>query len=193
MKAGPRIVTAVAIGYVLGRTHKMKLAIALAGMMAGRQIATNPRELLQQGARIVASSPEVSKLSGEVRDQLIDAMKAAAVAAASNKIDSLGDNLSERAARLRSSQSKVSEVAGAERQTDEAEERRAETESVPRQRQPQKRAATAVGRTGAPSGRRSRPTERKPGARGRSEREAGMSGTNARSAEPRSKRGGHDD
>jgi hypothetical protein len=189
MKAGPRIVTAVAIGYMLGRTHKMKLAIALAGIMAGRKIATNPLELLQQGVRMVASSPEMSRLSGEVRDQLIDAMKAAAVAAASNKIDSLGDNLSDRAQRLRSSQSKVSEVAGAEGQTGETEERGAETE-VPRQRQPQKRTATAAGRTGAPSGRRSRTTERKPGARGRTEREAG---TSTRSAEPRSKRGGHDD
>jgi len=193
MKAGPRIATAVAIGYFLGRTHKMKLAIALAGMMAGRQIATNPRQLLQQGARVIASSPEVSRLSGQVRDQLVDAIKAAAVAAASNKIDALGDNLSKRAASLRSPQSKISEVAGEEREAGEAEKGRAETESVPRQRQPEKRAAAAAGRTNAPSGRRSRSTERKPGEQGRSKHEAGLSEKSARSAEARSKRGGNDD
>lgn len=101
MKAGPRIATAVAIGYALGRTRKMKLAIAIGSMLAGRRLATHPGELLERGLHQLASSPQVSKLTGEVRTQLLEALKAAALAAASNKIDSLGDTLTQRADALR--------------------------------------------------------------------------------------------
>lgn len=101
MKAGPRIATAVAIGYALGRTRKMKLAIAIGSMMAGRRLATHPGELLERGVHQLASSPQVGKLTGEVRTQLLEALKAAALAAASNKIDSLGDTLTQRADALR--------------------------------------------------------------------------------------------
>jgi hypothetical protein len=101
MKAGPRIATAVAIGYALGRTRKMKMAIAIGSMLAGRRLATHPGELLERGLHQIASSPQVSKLTGEVRNQVLEALKAAALAAASNKIDSLGDSLTQRADALR--------------------------------------------------------------------------------------------
>lgn len=102
MKTGPRIALAVATGYVLGRTKKMKLAIMVGGMMAGRRIATNPKEWLQQGVKFVGSSPQLSEFTGDIRSRLTDAAKTAAVAAASSKIDSFGENLGKRAASLRS-------------------------------------------------------------------------------------------
>lgn len=101
MKSGPQIALAVGIGYALGRSRKMKLAIMVGTMMAGRRLPLDPRELLAQGGKLVGGSPELKKLTGEARDRLMDAAKTAAMAAATNKIDSIGDNLSKRAAGLR--------------------------------------------------------------------------------------------
>lgn len=96
-----RIAAAVALGYFLGRTKKMKLAIVVGGILAGKKLPTDPAELLRQGVKSVAGSDELSSLTRDVRGQLVEAAKAAATAAASRKIESLGDSLSERAAGLR--------------------------------------------------------------------------------------------
>ncbi|MGW3471104.1 hypothetical protein ACWDKQ_22190 [Saccharopolyspora sp. NPDC000995] len=100
MKSGPQIVLAVAVGYALGRSRKMKFAITAAGMLAGRRFA-DPKELLARGGKLLGASPEVQKLTGEARERLLDAAKSAVLAAATSKIESLGDNLTKRAAGLR--------------------------------------------------------------------------------------------
>ncbi|MDA3623811.1 hypothetical protein OU415_00105 [Saccharopolyspora sp. WRP15-2] len=100
MKSGPQIALAVAVGYALGRSRKMKLAIAAAGMLAGRRFS-DPKELLAKGGKLLGASPEVQKLTGEARERLLDAAKSAVLAAATSKIESLGDNLTRRAAGLR--------------------------------------------------------------------------------------------
>jgi hypothetical protein len=104
MKSGPRIATAVAIGYALGRSRRMKLAIMVGGMLAGQRVG-NPKELLAKASTAVSSSPELSELGNTLRSRLTDAARTAAVAAASNKIDDIGDSLSERAAKIRSPES----------------------------------------------------------------------------------------
>ena len=48
MKCGARVALGVAGGYFLGRTNKMKLALMLSGMAAGRQ-AGGPGQILAQG------------------------------------------------------------------------------------------------------------------------------------------------
>jgi hypothetical protein len=102
MAVGPRIAAAVAAGYVLGRSRKMKLAITLGALLAGRRLTTDPKALLDQANKLVGSSPELGRLTGELRGQLIAAGKTAVVAAASNRIDALGASLTQRAAGLRS-------------------------------------------------------------------------------------------
>lgn len=101
MKSGPRIATAVAIGYILGRTRRMKLAITVGSVLAGRKLGADPKELLQKAGKLASASPELSQLSDTVRGQLLEAARTAATAAASNKIDALGESLTERAAKVR--------------------------------------------------------------------------------------------
>lgn len=91
---------AVAGGYFLGRTKKMKLAIMLAGVASGNRIARDPAQLLAQGTRLVQSNPQLSALGDEVRGRLVEAGKGVAVAVASRRMDSLSDRLSERTDRL---------------------------------------------------------------------------------------------
>ena len=49
MKTGAQVGLAVGAGYVLGRFRKMKWAIALAGMGAGKQLGGSQGDLLRQG------------------------------------------------------------------------------------------------------------------------------------------------
>ncbi|MFD4406960.1 hypothetical protein ACFWPH_29760 [Nocardia sp. NPDC058499] len=91
MKCGMRMAGAVGIGYVLGRTRKMKFALMLAGVgLSGRG---GPQALLERTTSAVGSSPELAKITETVRGELLEAARAAAVTAASNRIDSLNARL----------------------------------------------------------------------------------------------------
>ncbi|WP_431955645.1 hypothetical protein [Nocardia lijiangensis] len=92
MQVGMRMAAGIGIGYVLGRTRKMRLALALTGMGLSRQ-AGGPQALLQRGTDLLGSSTELSKLTDTIRGQLMDAARAAAVTAASNRIDALNERL----------------------------------------------------------------------------------------------------
>lgn len=103
MKSGARLGLAITAGYLLGRFHKMKWALGLAALAGRGRLPGGPGGLLQQGAKLVTSSPEFTKLTGEMRGRLVDAGKAAAVGAVSSKIDSLSEGLRERSDAMRAS------------------------------------------------------------------------------------------
>ncbi|NKY57166.1 hypothetical protein [Nocardia flavorosea] len=91
MKCGMRMAGAVGVGYVLGRTRKMKFALMLAGVgLSGRG---GPQALLERTTSAVGTSPELAKITETVRGELLEAARAAAVTAASNRIDSLNARL----------------------------------------------------------------------------------------------------
>jgi hypothetical protein len=85
----------VAGGYFLGRTKKMKLAMMLGGMAAGRR-AGGPGELLAQGSKLLESSPELAALTDQIRGRLLDAGKGAAMAVAARQVESLTDRVGKR-------------------------------------------------------------------------------------------------
>ena len=92
MKCGARIALGVAGGYFLGRTKKMKLALMLGGMAAGRQTG-GAGQLLQQGTKLLGQSPELGRLTDEIRGRLLEAGKGAAVAVATRQVEALTDRL----------------------------------------------------------------------------------------------------
>ena len=67
MSASTKIALGVASGYLLGRTKKLKLAITVGSLLAGKKIATNPQALLAQGQGLIERSPELQKLQDQVR------------------------------------------------------------------------------------------------------------------------------
>lgn len=85
----------VAGGYFLGRTKKMKLAMMLAGVAAGRR-AGGPGELLKSGTKLLGSTPELARLTDQVRGRLLDAGKTAALAVATRQVESLTDRVGRR-------------------------------------------------------------------------------------------------
>lgn len=97
MKPGARVALGVGIGYFLGRTKKMRVAMMLAGAGMTGKLPSNPQELLQRSASMLGSSPEINKITESVRGELVHAARAAAVTAASNRIDALNERLQSRA------------------------------------------------------------------------------------------------
>lgn len=71
----------------------MKMALMLAAAGATGRFPGGPRDLLARGSKMLASSPEFAKIGDTVRGELVNAAKAAAVTAASQRIDSLSNRL----------------------------------------------------------------------------------------------------
>jgi hypothetical protein len=97
---GLKVAVAVALGYFLGRHRRFKLAIALAVAGATGRLGGARGNLLEQGMKLVSSSPELEKIVNSVRGELFEAGKAAAKAAASRQVGSLSTKLQDRAEAL---------------------------------------------------------------------------------------------
>ena len=143
MNTGARVGLAVAAGYLLGRLHKMKWALGLAALAGGRRLPGGPGGLVQQGAKLLASSPEFTKLTDEMKGRLVDAGKAAAAAAVSSKIDSLSESLRERTGAMRAASAggdgapaREEEDVESERDRDEDERYRDESRTAESRREP---------------------------------------------------------
>lgn len=108
MKGGTQAALAIAVGYVLGRRRKMRMATVLAAAAATGGITGIGGPLLRRGAKLLGStellgnvSPQFREIADTVRGDLIEAGKAAATAAVSGRIESLTDSLHERAETIR--------------------------------------------------------------------------------------------
>ncbi len=121
MKNG-RMALCLVGGYLLGRFHKMRWALGLAGVAAGRRLRGSGGGALGD----LLKAPALDQLQ-HLRGELLAAGRTAAVAMASNRIDALSDRLQERAASLRAEPSgerpEAAEETGEAEGGEEAEER----------------------------------------------------------------------
>ncbi|PPJ28851.1 hypothetical protein C5E45_17600 [Nocardia nova] len=105
------------IGYVLGRTRKMRFALGVAGAMMAKRSSDIPGELLERGTSLLKSSADLTQLTDTVRDELVGAARSAAVTAASNQLDALNTRLQQGSSLL----SGESLLSGKDREAPEAE------------------------------------------------------------------------
>ena len=108
MKGGPQAAMALAFGYLLGRRRKLRMATMMAGGMAVGAVGGIGGMALKRGAKVLGNtemlgkvSPQLTEIADTVRNDLLDAGKAAAMAAVTGRIDSLTDTLHDRAETLR--------------------------------------------------------------------------------------------
>jgi hypothetical protein len=114
MKGGAQTALALGVGYILGRRRKMRLTTMLAlGAATGGAAKLGPAAL-RQGTKYLgktdiagALGPQVTEIVNTVRGELLDAAKGAAAAAVTSRVDSLSDNLHERAETLRNPEAAV--------------------------------------------------------------------------------------
>lgn len=115
-------------GYLLGRTKRMKTALMVAGALATRGVRGESQGSGLLGGTLggvtdsVLKSPELKRLRGEVTGKLVGAGKAAALAAATRRIDSLSSGLQDRTERLRGKQQPADESAEEPEEPAEGEE-----------------------------------------------------------------------
>lgn len=93
MNNSAKVGLAVAGGYLLGRTRKMKLALALGLLVAGRKLPSNPTELAQQGLKALGQNEQFADLSHQVTGSLADAGKVAASKSAERMLTKVSDRL----------------------------------------------------------------------------------------------------
>ena len=111
MKCAARVALGVAGGYLLGRTKKLKFAMMLGGIAAGRR-AGGPGQLLAQGTKLLGRSPELARLTDELRGRLLEAGKGAAVAVATRQVENLTERMVSRVGTLTETGGKTVSDAG---------------------------------------------------------------------------------
>ncbi|MEU4998038.1 DNA primase [Streptomyces sp. NPDC021622] len=189
---------ALGAGYVLGRTKKMKLALAVGTMVAAKRMRLGPRVLGDLVSRQLQENPQFKEIGDQLRADLQGVGRAASGALVERQMEGLADRLHGRTEQLRDRIAGVApDVPGA---TDEAEDEPAEeepAEEVASERKPKSRprkktaAPKAAAKKSAPQKGPARKTAAKkaPG-RKTAAKKAARRGTGA---DRPPKRGAHDD
>ncbi|MFF4841016.1 DNA primase [Streptomyces collinus] len=92
---------AIGAGYLLGRTKKLKMALAVGSVVAGKKLNLTPRaigELVQQQLR---DNPQFKEIGDQLRQDMRGVGKAATGAMAERQINALADRLHGRTADVR--------------------------------------------------------------------------------------------
>ncbi|MFE7649644.1 DNA primase [Streptomyces phaeoluteigriseus] len=92
---------AIGAGYVLGRTKKMKLALAVGSMVAGKRLNLTPRGVADLVSQQLKDNPQFKQIGDELRQDLRGVGKAASGAMVERQINALADRLHSRTGQVR--------------------------------------------------------------------------------------------
>ncbi|CAL9372270.1 hypothetical protein SUDANB32_00884 [Streptomyces sp. enrichment culture] len=92
---------AIGAGYLLGRTKKLKMALAVGGLVAGKKLNLSPRGVADLVSQQLRDNPQFKELGDQLRGELRGAGKAASGALVERQISSLADRLHGRTAEVR--------------------------------------------------------------------------------------------
>ncbi|WP_405934241.1 DNA primase [Streptomyces longwoodensis] len=106
---------AVGAGYLLGRTKKLKLAIAVGSVVAGKKLKLSPKAIGDLLSQQLKDNPQFKELGDSLRQDLRGAGKAASGAMLERQLSGLADRLHGRTAQMRE------QMAGGGRSDDEDE------------------------------------------------------------------------
>ncbi|MFZ3560903.1 MULTISPECIES: DNA primase [unclassified Streptomyces] len=87
---------AIGAGYVLGRTKKMKLAIAVGTMVAGKRLNLSPRALADMVTTQLENNPQFKEIGDQLREDLRGVGKAASGALVERQLEGLAGRLHSR-------------------------------------------------------------------------------------------------
>ncbi|MFB7650674.1 MULTISPECIES: DNA primase [unclassified Streptomyces] len=114
---------AVGAGYLLGRTKKLKLAVAVGTMVAGKKMNLTPKGIAELVSTQLQNNPQFKEIGDQLRTDLRGVGKAASGAMVERQIDALANRLHGRTAEVRDQLSGVtSQVPGVGSRDSEASE-----------------------------------------------------------------------
>jgi hypothetical protein len=90
---GAKVALAVGTGYLLGRTRRMRIALMLAAAGVTGKFPAMPAGLVAQGLKSLGASDQLHDLTDQLRGEVLNAAKAATLAAATHRVDALNDRL----------------------------------------------------------------------------------------------------
>ncbi len=102
---------AVGAGYLLGRTKKLKLAVAVGTMVAGKKLNLTPKGIAELVSSQLQNNPQFKEIGDQLRTDLQGVGKAASGALVERQIDALADRLHGRTAQVRDQLSGVASKA----------------------------------------------------------------------------------
>jgi hypothetical protein len=139
---------AMGAGYLLGRTRKLKMAVAVGSLVAGKQLNLGPKALLDLANQQLRDNPQFKEIGDQLRHDLRGVGKAVSGAMVERQVDALADRLHGRTAEVRNQLAGVVPAAGglgldggrddedAEADNDEAEDAGADDEGARDERDP---------------------------------------------------------
>ncbi|MGW2488073.1 DNA primase [Streptomyces sp. NPDC001606] len=92
---------AVGAGYFLGRTKKLKMALAVGSLVAGKKLNLSPKMLADLASQQLKNNPQFKEIGDQIRQDLRGAGKAASGALAERQMNALADRLHNRTSQLR--------------------------------------------------------------------------------------------
>ncbi|MGW1403413.1 DNA primase [Streptomyces sp. NPDC002405] len=92
---------ALGAGYLLGRTKKAKLALAVGSMVAGKKLNLGPRGIAELVNRQMVNNPQFKEIGDQLREELRGVGKAASGAMVERQMNALADRLHGRTAQVR--------------------------------------------------------------------------------------------
>lgn len=90
------LAASVAVGYLLGRSRKAKLAMTVATYLASRRLQAKPQELLAAGAGKLSESPQLAQLVEQLRGEVLNVGRDALKALADRQLSGFADALADR-------------------------------------------------------------------------------------------------
>ncbi|MFI2758507.1 DNA primase [Streptomyces echinatus] len=92
---------AVGAGYLLGRTKKLKMALAVGSLVAGKKMNLSPKMLADVVNQQLKNNPQFKEIGDQLRQDLRGVGKAATGAMAERQMNALADRLHGRTSQVR--------------------------------------------------------------------------------------------
>jgi hypothetical protein len=119
---------AIGAGYVLGRTKKLKMAMAVGSLVAGKKMNLSPKGIADLVSQQLQNNPQFKEIGDQLRQDLRGVGKAASGAMVERQMSSLADRLHGRTDQVRDQLAGVVPGAAGSKDDEEPEEPRAEDE-----------------------------------------------------------------
>ncbi|MFC9850988.1 DNA primase [Streptomyces prasinus] len=113
---------AIGAGYFLGRTKKLKMAVAVGGLVAGKKLNLSPKMIGDLVSSQLRNNPQFKELGDQLRGDLRGAGKAASGALVERQLNALAGKLHGRTAEMRDQLSGAGGRSDREAQDDEYDE-----------------------------------------------------------------------
>ncbi|MFE0515475.1 DNA primase [Streptomyces sp. NPDC058964] len=120
---------ALGAGYVLGRTKKMKMALALGSVVAGKRLHLSPRMVTDLVSKQLQDNPQFKEIGEQLRDDLRGVGKAASGAMVERQMEALADRLHGRTSEVRDQLEGLGDT-GPEKGSEESESGEGEEETA---------------------------------------------------------------